>query len=69
MFIKIIDGLIDRMLTADFWRGIVYILSALGVAITPDNAAVIVSTALAVSGVIHTIWHKQTDTIDVTIKK
>lgn len=59
MFNKIVDGLIDRMQTQDFWRGIVYVLTAVGIGISPENAATVVSVGLAISGVVHTIWHKQ----------
>lgn len=59
MFSKIIDAFLDRMQTQDFWRGILYLVAGLGVSISPDNAAAIISGALVLSGVVHTIWHKQ----------
>ena len=62
MFAKFVDGLIDRMQSQDFWRGIVYIVTAAGASLSPDNAATIVAVGLAISGVIHTIWHKQQGT-------
>jgi hypothetical protein len=58
MFIKIIDALLDKALTADFWRGILYVVAGLGVTLSPENAATIVSVTLVVSGIVHTIWHK-----------
>lgn len=59
MFNKIIDALLDKMLTQDFWRGIMYALAGAGIAIDPNNAATITSVALLISGVLHSIWNKQ----------
>jgi len=58
MFTKLIDGLIDRAQTMDFWRGLLYLVSGLGVAISPEHAQAIVSGALVISGVAHSAWHK-----------
>lgn len=59
MLNKIIDALLDKMQTQDFWRGVLYTLAGAGIAIDPNNAAAITSAALLVSGVIHSVWHKQ----------
>ena len=58
MFTTIIDALLDKMQTQDFWRGIIYTLAGAGIAIDPQNAAAITSAALLISGVIHSVWNK-----------
>ena len=58
MFTKLIDGLLDKMQTLDFWRGILYTISGLGISIKPEYIASITSGALVLSGVLHTIWSK-----------
>ncbi len=58
MFSTIIEKLLDRAQTQDFWRGVVYALAATGVSVSPENANQIVTIALAVSGVVHMVWHK-----------
>lgn len=62
MFSKFVDKLLDKMQSQDFWRGIVYVITGLAGSLSPENAATIVSVGLAISGVIHTIWHKQQGT-------
>lgn len=58
MFVKVLDGILERMQTVDFWRGVLYLVSGLGVAVSPEHAQAIVSGALVISGVAHTAWHK-----------
>jgi hypothetical protein len=59
MFTSIINTLLDKAQTQDFWRGIIYVIAAAGVTIDPTMAAQIIAGAMAISGVIHVIWHKQ----------
>jgi hypothetical protein len=58
MWQKLVDKALDKMQTPDFWRGVVYLVAAVGVQMSPDNAALLVTGALGVSGLLHTWWHK-----------
>lgn len=58
MFVKLIDALLDKSQNLDFWRGILYAVSGVGIAIKPEYVAPITSGALVLSGVLHTVWHK-----------
>ena len=44
--------IIDRLKEASTWRGIVALITAAGVALTPEQQAAIVSAGLAVIGLI-----------------
>ena len=45
--------IIDRLNEASTWRGIVGLLTAAGVAVSPDMSAQIIATGLALMGVIN----------------
>jgi hypothetical protein len=59
MFVGTFNKLLDKAQSQDFWRGVLYLVAAAGVHVSPENAAQIVSGALAISGFIHMVWHKQ----------
>lgn len=44
--------LLDRLREPSSWRGVVWILSAFGLAISPDQAAAIMAAGAAVAGAI-----------------
>lgn len=44
--------LLNRLKEASTWRGLVLVITALGVQLTPDQLSAIVATGLAVSGLI-----------------
>lgn len=58
MFSKLLDKVLDKAQTADFWRGLLYVAAGAGVVVEPALANQIVAGALLASGVVHTIWHK-----------
>ena len=45
--------ILDRLNEASTWRGIVGLLTAAGVAVSPDMSAQIIATGLALMGVIN----------------
>lgn len=49
----LINVTIDRLGENSTWRGIILLLTSLGVVLTPDQAAKIVAAGLAVVGVIN----------------
>jgi hypothetical protein len=46
----------DRLAERSTWQGAVAVASALGVALSPDRAAAIVTAGVAVGGLIHVLF-------------
>jgi hypothetical protein len=59
MLTNTIDKLLDKAQTPDFWRGLIYLAAGAGVVIEPALAQNIIAGTLLVSGLLHTVWHKQ----------
>lgn len=58
MLINLLDVLLEKMQTQDFWRGLLYVAAGLGAHSAPEYASTIIPAALVVSGVLHSVWQK-----------
>lgn len=64
---KVIEYLLNRLAENSTWRGIVLLLTALGVALSPEQGEKIVAAGLAIVGAIN-VFRKQATSPDATPK-
>lgn len=55
------DQILENISTADFWRGLLYVISAVGVTVSPINANNIIAAGMGLSGILHLLFKKNPD--------
>ena len=48
--------LMNRMTEGSTWRGLVMLLTALGISLSPEQAAAIIACGMSVSGLLGVFW-------------
>lgn len=48
--------ILDNIGTADFWRGLIYVLTSAGLTISPINSDKIIAGGVGLSGLIHLLF-------------
>lgn len=51
--------LVNRMKEGSTWRGVVMLLTAAGLTLSPDQAAAIIAAGMSVSGLIGVFWKEK----------
>lgn len=54
------DKLITKMSDPDFWRSLVYMATAFGIALKPDQQQAIITAGLGISGFLHAFFPTNT---------